>query len=105
MSKSEKAIENYPIPHRRNYKSIQEFDEAVRKSDIGRIGFYRGYEEAEADLKLTWEDMIRISQIFDEIIDERTNKYDVGDPQEPMSDEEYGTEVLKRFYSEKQSKI
>ena len=51
MSKAEeKAIEAYPIPHRKNYSSVGLFGDAVRRNDIGRIGFTEGYGEGAKDM-------------------------------------------------------
>ena len=55
------------------------------------LGFRRGYEQAEKDLALTWEDMRKIISIDVEMID---------DPEahpEWMEEQPFYEEMLKRF--------
>jgi hypothetical protein len=73
MSKAvEKAYKAYPLTednrlnHERNAK---------------RVGFQQGYEQAEKDLELTWEDIKTIDKLLNQCVD-------YGNPYQ---------EVLKRF--------
>ena len=85
MSKAgEKAYKAYPLTednhlnHERNAK---------------RVGFQQGYEQAEKDLELTWEDVreICVQSVLVEV--------DLGGL---VSDERHYTEVLKRFKERKE---
>jgi len=85
MSKAvEKAYKAYPLTednhlnHERNAK---------------RVGFQQGYEQAEKDLELTWEDVREMCKqsVLVEI--------DLGGL---VSDERHYTEVLKRFKERKE---
>ena len=85
MSKAvEKAYKAYPLTednhlnHERNAK---------------RVGFQQGYEQAEKDLELTWEDVREIctQSVLVEV--------DLGGL---VSDERHYTEVLKRFKERKE---
>jgi len=83
MSKAvEKAYKAYPLTednrlnHERNAK---------------RLGFQQGYEQAEKDLELTWEDISTIRQIMFDY--NRTIRNEMPLP----SNENYCKEVLKRF--------
>lgn len=85
MSKAvEKAYKAYPLTednhlnHERNAK---------------RVGFQQGYEQAEKDLELTWEDVREMctQSVLVEL--------DLGGL---VSDERHYTEVLKRFKERKE---
>lgn len=64
--------------------------------------FRKGYEQAEKDLALNWEDMKRIVEIADEL----TERMDAGiiDPY-LASEQAYYKEVLRRFNEIKQIKL
>ena len=88
MSKAvEKAYKAYPLTednrlnHERNAK---------------RVGFQQGYEQAEKDLELTWEDIKLIVVIDWDLYHEG---FSYGN-----STEEYYKEVLKRFKDFKERK-
>ena len=57
--------------------------------------FKKGYEQAEKDLELTWEDLATIEKIGDDLVKHN---------QTPMSDEEFYKEVLQRFKESKKNK-
>ena len=69
------------------------------KVSSGWDGFYygQGYKQAEKDLELTWEDMMAIDDLLDELL-----------PPKRSSDElvlkGYYEEVLKRFNKERKEK-
>ena len=78
MSKAEDlALEKYPkkIEWVGNQWDGAPFDVNSEK----RFYYRKGYEEAEKDLELTWEDIEAIDQIFTDVFkdgfDVRTNKY------------------------------
>lgn len=54
----------------------------------------KGYEQAEKDLALTWEDMKQIAMISVELSRKRFENFYV---HQTISDEEHFSEVLKRF--------
>lgn len=58
-----------------------------------REKYQEGYEQAEKDLELTWEDIKKISKVIDIMIDDDIK----GEIPEEWSDEEYYKEVLRRF--------
>ena len=81
MSKAkEKALWAYPI----KIAEREGYDENLRE----RKGFVKGYQQAEKDLELTWEDIkeICVQSVLVEV--------DLGGL---VSDERHYTEVLKRF--------
>lgn len=58
-------------------------------------GFIEGYQQAEKDLELTWEDLATIKKLGDDFVKHNHT---------PMSDEECYKEVLKRFKEYKVNK-
>lgn len=67
-----------------------------RKKDYNaekRAAFILGYERAEKDLALTWEDMQLIWQILDMMSEECKRRI----PEWAFGSKSYFTEVLKRF--------
>ena len=92
MSKAEeRALEKYP-------KKIEwvgnQWDGAPFDVNSGnRIAYKQGYEQAEKDLKLTWEDIAEILDVTDVI----ANDDSMEERLKTMSEEEYCQEVLKRF--------
>ncbi len=63
--------------------------------DLVRNSIIQGYQQAEEDLKLTWEDIVLIETISKEFIKNNTT---------PMTNRDYYQEVLKQF-NEKKGKI
>ena len=57
--------------------------------------FIDGYEQAEEDLELTWENMFDIFRLVNEVLD---------DFAEGKTKKEVGEEVLKRFNKERKEK-
>lgn len=85
MSKAEeRAFERY---------SIKRGDDTQETSgiDLQRVSdFIDGYHQAEADLKLTWEDMMAIDDLLDELLPPRRDS-------DELVLKGYYQEVLKRF--------
>lgn len=61
-----------------------------------KYAFIDGYEQAEKDLELTWEDLKMIDEISDQVYAE----CDV----DAFDEKEYYQEVLKRFLKERKEK-
>lgn len=61
--------------------------------DIERA-YQTGYEQAEKDLALTWQDIRKITQLYNDIADEFLERYFA---QLPVRDEEIYQEVLRRY--------
>lgn len=93
----ERALEAYPIDMTPLvYQDL--IDQFGGKTEIDfntypRCLFQEGYEQAEKDLELTWEDIKKISRVLDIMIDDDIK----GEIPEEWSDEEYYKEVLRRF--------
>jgi len=68
----------------------------IDKNAIERKVFKEGYEQAEKDLALTWEDMEMIDRIMADVVDERFDG--------PSTVEEDYTEVLNRYNKLKEEK-
>ena len=88
MSKAvEKAYKAYPLTednhlnHERNAK---------------RVGFQQGYEQAEKDLELTWEDINDIKLLTDQV------ECDYEEIDKKLYTKDFYEEVLKRFKEIKQ---
>lgn len=62
-----------------------------------KVGFIEGYETAEKDLALTWEDIAKI----DALILEANNEFAV-DYSKEISREQFYTEVLDKFNKSKE---
>ena len=58
-------------------------------------GFIDGYEQAEKELQLTWQDIQRIVKITDQMVDE-----DEDGRLLTMSEEDYYKEVLARYVNQ-----
>ena len=71
MSKraKEAAFKAYPERLGWDYRDMKDYDSNMEC----RICFRRGYEQAEKDLTLTWEDIQLIQQIFKEVDHEYRN--------------------------------
>lgn len=63
-------------------------------NETTRNVFKLGYETAEKDLVLTWEDMKAITDIADKMMEEIVPHHS---PEWLETEEKYYTEVLKRF--------
>ena len=91
MSKAkERALKVYPI----KIAKRDGYDENLRE----RKGFVKGYEQAEKELELTWEDMRELHIIFAEIdVDIELCRNNI--KPETLG---YYQEVLKRFEERKE---
>ena len=96
MSKAEeRALEVYPIR-----EDFYRNDGIARSQTLDlnmekRYYFQQGYQQAEKDLALTWEDMRKIIRIDEEMMD---------DPEahpEWMEEQPFYEEVLRRFNERK----
>lgn len=58
--------------------------------------YIEGYHQAEKDLALTWEDMMLISGIMEDLLNSKESV--------DMDEVEYWTETLKRFNEERSKK-
>jgi len=89
MSKAEeRALEVFPL--KIDGDSRGSYDSNVVK----RIVYQQGYEQAEKDLELTWEDMLRIDDIISEVYKDSDS----------CSAKNIYQEVLKRFKDYKEQK-
>lgn len=89
MSKAEKrALEAYPI------ESHEMYDDLYRQ----RNAYVKGYQQAEKDLELTWEDARKIFALCADIL---YNERNIHYPINPEDQEEFYQEVLKRFKEER----
>lgn len=98
MSKAEeRALEKYP----EKIAKCVIFPEAkgVDFNTAKRKAFQEGYEQAEEDLTLTWEDMQRIWQIID-IANEECDEHH---PSWMYGSKPFFSEVLRRFEEEKKN--
>ena len=93
MSKAEeRALDAYPVTMvRRRYDGIVSSYDPYDSNLHDRYCFQRGYEQAEKDLALTWEDIKTIEQII-----ATSDWYDFEISGKLWSKEFY-EEVLKRF--------
>ena len=99
MSKAEeKALEAYPkkIEWVGNQWDGAPFD----VNSKSRVAYEQGYQQAERDLELTWEDMAFIRVAFDAL---EANIHLGAIKIQPMT-KEYYEEVLKRFKDYKERK-
>ena len=102
----EKAIEAYP-----DVEVKDELDPDARlwitqTNNHYRSGFVRGYEEAEKDLELTWEDVWRIGELHEEVKNDfcdNPSMFDLkGYDVTPENFKRvFSEEVLRRFNEEK----
>ena len=93
MTKAEEsALRAYPYP---DFNAFRDTETAIRaNSEMANCRKYyiEGYEQAEKDLALTWEDMKKIDCIFRDVATEHTiGKFN------PANYQEWYTEALKRF--------
>jgi hypothetical protein len=82
----ERALEAYPTQDM--YSSLLDGSNRLK-----REVFINGYEQAEKDLALTWEDIKKISRILDIMVDDDLK----GEIPKEWGEEEYYEEVLRRF--------
>ena len=82
--KANEAFPDIPLPHLGK--------DIVAKGGHLRGAYIQGYEQAEKDLALTWEDMAKI----DAIILDTNNEFAV-DYSNKISRQQFYEEVLKRF--------
>ena len=99
MSKSseEAALKAYPDKVFR-YKKIGDADgvmtgESVESQQYIRVHFIEGYEQAEKDLALTWEDVAILITIYEQGVD--NGDYRRYNEAEWMK--EYSQDILRRF--------
>ena len=84
MTKAEQAaLEAYP------HYTAENLDDVIK----ARKFFAKGYEKAEKNLALTWEDIKKISRILDIMVDDDLK----GEIPKEWGEEEYYEEVLRRF--------
>ncbi len=100
------AEERYPIFWRQYPKdgiarSETEYDVFKDRRDAFIAGAKYGYEQAEKDLALTWEDVMRIVEIADMLMP--FDAVDIKDLEQEFQSEEgyYKEVVLKRFNTTK----
>lgn len=84
----ERALEAYPKSEK--YTTSQR----LIVNDL-RDGFIQGYEQAEKDLALTWEDMKEIQRLLDVVWSEQ-------DITAPIEEDTIYKEALKRFNEARQ---
>ena len=103
LKAEERALEAYPVCMvRRRYDWISRSDDPYDSNLHERYVYQRGYEQAEKDLALTWEDIKRIVEIADHLCPYTTK--DIAEFQaEFQTEESYYREVLKRFNQKEQS--
>ena len=88
----ERAFEAYPVYMvRRRYDGIARSDDPYDSNLHNRFVYQQGYEQAEKDLALTWDDMKTIVQILAD-----TDWYDF-EISDKLWSQEFYEEVLKRF--------
>lgn len=80
----EKAYETYPLDESNRYN---------HELNAKRVGFQHGYEQAEKNLALTWEDMKLIDELFTEMAFS-----------EPNDSTEWYQELANRFNEKREKK-
>ena len=66
MSKAEqRALEAYPIVISQHSDNCKEYD----SNESDRLTFIEGYQQAEKDLELTWEDIKTIDKLLNQCVD------------------------------------
>ena len=63
--------------------------------------YQEGYEQAEKDLSLTWEEIKRIHEIANDVWDEYVDDSLAELELEPMKEQEYYEKILNRFNNER----
>ena len=98
MSKAEKrALEAYPKDIE-EYVDVNGLNTVVDNNSWQRAIFLKGYNQAEKDLELTWEDIQNISNIIAEMMIESYTRNSLW-----TTHEEFSKEVLKRFKAQKEA--
>ena len=98
MSKAEeRALEAFPL--KIDGDSRGSYDLNVVK----RIVYQQGYEQAEKDLELTWEDIRIILDAENDILRECNSQKELVIKTYPKGEDYYG-EILKRFKERKETK-
>ena len=97
MSKAKELAElMFPEPQMENYDDILEYRNDRDWTIIARGAVVKGYEQAEKDLELTWQDIQRILDIADKIaVDYGSEKLN------EIGYEDYCKEVLARYMETK----
>lgn len=92
-----RALPNYPPE---TYADEDEYIEVESVRSVQRAFYRKGYEQAEKDLVLTWEDMAKI----DAIILDVNNEFAV-DYSKEIDRQKFYEEVLKRFREIKDEQV
>ena len=93
MSKAEeRALEAYPY-NRAYTNNDVEYD----GNFCNRLPYIEGYEQAEKDLELTWEDIEKITNIWDDLHEDEAVYSKTG-----CDTPEFYQEILKRFKERKE---
>ena len=104
MSKraEQRALEAYPPTHpegKRHAKRVQ--SESVDTRQSVRTVFQKGYEQAEKDLALTWEDAYKIVSLAEEVKNDFCDNPNMFSTLKPITVNEFkkafNEEVLRRF--------
>lgn len=101
MTKAEEAsLLAYPVKMGLFYEPDHHYE--ADKNMASRIKFQEGYEQAEKDLALTWEDVLKISELLKDVRYEFRNAGSYDDIPWYTGDgkSEY-EEVLKRFNNQR----
>lgn len=101
MSKraEEAALKAYPKEIKVAYGPLSGADGPCEFDDNlpFRMGYQEGYEQAEKDLALTWEDMSKIDAIILNLYNEFSVDYSI-----EINRQKFYEEVLKRFNEQRQ---
>ena len=96
MSKAEeRALEAYPV-------FISEYSDSCRRYDSNesdRLTFIEGYNQAEKDNELTWKDVEKIVDLYDDVYCD----FSISGKGGKTNTEEHYQEVLKRFKERKKA--
>ena len=96
MKKSEeRALKKYPVVW--SYNDYAQEEEDMNRE--ARWGFEEGYEEAERDNELTWEDMKKIVNIADKILDCGKEAFKM----KYLTEQAYYEDILNLFKKEKEA--
>lgn len=89
MSKAEeRALEAYPIAMSQHSDNCKEYD----SNESDRLTFIEGYHQAEKDNELTWKDIEKITDIWDDLHEDEAVYSKTG-----CDTPEFYQEILKRF--------
>lgn len=97
MTRAEEAA-NKAYPPKRTILGLYSTGGLMAKdfSEEKRLGFIEGYEQAERDLALTWQDIRTINRIISELEDEGSYNLHFD-----ILEKQFYEEVLKRFNNHK----